>query len=262
MTDKQTKPVIALIASDASEPAGQKTLETIDALIHDRFPGHDVRWGFPAVSTIEGFKKRGVTTIFERKAPLMTAADLLATLAREGTKKVGVQLVMVTESNNSRIAMEADTHGMTVKYGLPFLAVRENIEAVPGAFSSDFGDGIETATVLIAHGASKDFQYNESFIAIDALLRKNYQNVFLGTFQGPPGIDGVVEDVKKLGCQKLRFISLMLAARAHYEGIMGDGPKSLKTRFGLPAEHIDKFATYPIVTGYFIKSIGDLVGQL
>jgi hypothetical protein len=42
------KPVIALIADGASQPAGQKTLEGVDALVREKFPGHDVRWSFQA----------------------------------------------------------------------------------------------------------------------------------------------------------------------------------------------------------------------
>ena len=262
MNDKQSKPVIALIADGASDPAGQRTLENIDGLICGRFPDHEIRWGFQATYMIEAFKKRGVTTVFERKVPLVTAADLLTTLAGQGTKKVAMQLLMVAESSFSAIALAADTHGMTVKYGLPFLGVKENILAVPGGFASDFGDGDETATMLTAHGALRNFQYNDCFIEIDNLVRKSYKNVFLGTLHGPPGIDGVIEDVKKSGCQKLRFISLMLVARAHYQEIMGDGPESWKSRCGLPAEHIDKFATFPVVTDYFTNSIDNLISQL
>lgn len=262
MSDKQSRPVIALIADGASDPAGQKTLENIDRLIRSRFPDHDVRWGFQAVFMIEAFRKRGVNTIFERKVPLMSAADLLAVLAREGTRKVAMQLLMVAESSFSHLAMTADIHGMAVKYGLPFLSVKENIAAVLRAFSPDFGDGTETATVLVAHGALKDFKYNDVFIEIDNRLGKDYQNVFLGTLHGPPGIDGVIGDVKKSGCRKLRFISLMLVARAHYQDIMGDGPGSWQSRFGLPAEHVDKFATMPIVTDYFMRSIDNLLSQL
>ncbi|RJQ36253.1 MAG: hypothetical protein C4555_07680 [Dehalococcoidia bacterium] len=261
MNEKKVKPVIALVTIGTVHPDGLGTLETIDSLICDHFPGYDIRWGFQSKFTIDTFYERGVTTVFDRKVPLISAAGLLAELAKEGVTKVVMQMVMVTEGSLFCSATEADTHGINVKYGLPFLSHRENIALVVKRLSSNFGDGVETATVLTAHNVKEDFRYNDCFIEIDNIVRKNYRNVFVATLNGPPGIEGVIADVKRSCCKKMRFISLMLIAKAHYKDIMGDGPKSWKSRIGLPVEVIDSFYENSGIKDYFVNNIRALMEQ-
>ena len=260
MSEIKDKPVIALVADGAADPAGQKTLEDMDKLICDKFPEYEVRWAFQAVYMIKAMKARGINTFFERQVPLMSADELLARLAEEGTRDVALQCLMMHESSFSRNALDADNHGMKVKYGMPFLSAEDNIKAVVAAYAPSFGDGVETATVLIGHGVFKDFEYNDCFLKIDRILRENYRNAFLGTLHGPPGIDQMVADVKNSGCRNVRFISLMIATSEHItEDILGDGEESWKSRIGLPAEVIDNMGKNPILTGYFVDSITKLL---
>ena len=260
MSETKAKPVIALVADGAADPAGQKTLEDLDTLICDKFPEYDVRWAFQAVYMIKAMKARGINTFFERRVPLMSADELLAELAAEGHKNAALQCLMMHQSSFSRNALEADTHGMKVKYGMPFLSAEDNIRAVVATYAPGFGDGVETATVLIGHGVFKDFEYNDCFLKINRVLRENYRNAFLGTLHGPPGIDAVVEEIKKSGCKKVRFISLMMATSEHIsKEVMGDEPESWKSRIGLPAEVIDNMGKNSVLTGYFTDSITKLL---
>lgn len=151
---------------------------------------------------------------------------------------------------------------MQVKYAMPFFSHQENLTGIVKALEPEFGDGKETATVFVGHGALKDFEFNECFLAIDRILRSNYRNAFLATLHGPPGIDGVIEEIKRSGCKKVKFVSLMITGGGHItQDIMGDEPGSWKNRIGLPAEIFTGIAEKPIFQNYFLKQIESLLAQ-
>ncbi|MCX8126758.1 MAG: sirohydrochlorin cobaltochelatase, partial [Dehalococcoidia bacterium] len=138
----------------------------------------------------------------------------------------------------------------------------ENVTGIVRALEAEFGDGRETATVLAGHGALKDFEFNECYLTIDRILRANYRNAFLATLHGPPGVDGVIEEVKRSGCKKVKFISLMITGGGHItDDIMGDQPDSWKSRIGLPAEIFTGIAEVPLFYNYFIRQIEIMLGQ-
>jgi cobalamin biosynthesis Co2+ chelatase CbiK/NAD-dependent dihydropyrimidine dehydrogenase PreA subunit len=258
----RSKPVIALIADGSADKPGEKMLEKFDTMIRGKFPGHDVVWGIQAIYMFAALKARGQNWYFERQVPLMDAATLLGRLAAAGRQKVAMQFLMTSESTFSREPMRANTHGMQVKYAMPFFTPKENIQAIVKALEPEFGDGKTTATVFAGHGALKDFEFNECFMAIDRILRSNYKNAFLATLHGPPGIDGVVEDVKKSGCKKVKFVSLMITGGGHItQDIMGDEPESWKSRMGLPGEVFTGIAEKPVFQNYFPKQVESLLAQ-
>lgn len=265
LLQEESKPVIALVADGSGDAEGQAALEGLDDFIRGQFPGYDVVWAVQAVYMIEGLKRAGQTTQFKRGVPLMMAADLLAKLAQAGRKKVAMQLFMSGESNFSKNAVKADTHGMDVKYGLPFLAAAhpENEVKLVKSLEPVFGDGTKTATVLVGHGSEKDFEYNEWFVNIDKYLRKNYKNVFLGTLHGPPGTEGFVTSVKASGCKIVRFVSLMMSRGGHIPlDIVNDqNAQSWSNQVGLPAEAVDKFSENQALREHFVGSIRALLAE-
>lgn len=265
LLSEKDRPVIALVADGSGDTEGQAALEELDGFIRERFPGYDVVWAVQAVYMIQGLKYKGQTTQFKRGVPLMVADDLLAKLAAAGRTKVAMQLFMSGESNFSKNAIKADTHGMDIKYGLPFLAAAhpENELKLIKSLEPLFSDNKETATVLVGHGSEKDFEYNEWFVNIDKYLRKNYKNVFLGTLHGPPGTEGFVASVKASGFKKVRFVSLMMSRGGHMPlDIVNDqNPKSWSSQVGLPTEAIDSFSTNQALREYFTGSIRALLAQ-
>jgi cobalamin biosynthesis Co2+ chelatase CbiK len=257
------KPVIVIVADGGSSSVeGQKQMEDIDTLLLERFPDHDICWGMQAFYAIRGLQMRGQKYYFERGMPMWSAAEVLTHLAEEGITRVAMDLLMVHESSFSTNASNAPRHGIDVKVAMPFLSTPENRVAVIKALEPDFGDGTEVATVLIGHGVFKNFELNDVFIEMDTYLRENYKNVYCGTLHGPPGTERFVADVKKSGCKKVRFISLMISTSDHITlDVMGDEADSWKSLIGLPAEVVDNFSINPLVREFFVKSIEKLLSE-
>ena len=262
LLQEKSKPVIALVADGSSNAEGQKALEGLDLFIQERFPEHDVVWAIQAGYMIKALKQRGQTTYFQREIPLIFASELLARLATADRQKIAMQMLMTTENSFSVQALEADTHGMTVKYGLSYLTSSnpENQVELAKSLEPLYGDGEETAIVLIAHGSDKYYQW---LVGIDNYVRENYKNVCLATLHGLPGTERMVADVKASGCKKVRFISLMMSRGGHVsQDIMNDErPNSWKNRIGLPAEVVDNYSENESIRNYFIRSIQGLLQQ-
>ncbi len=261
----KNKPVIALVADGSSDASGQAALGGLDDLIRETFPGYDVVWAVQALYMIRALKGRGQTTYFPRQVPLLLADELLVKLAAAGRKRVALQLFMTGESNFSKNAIQADTLGMDVKYGLPFLSASapENRQKCAASLASVFGDGTETATVLVGHGSDRNFEYNEWFVGIDKYLRESHKNVFLGTLHGPPGSDGIVADVLASGCKKVRFVSLMMSRGGHMplDVVNPENPDAWASRIGLPAETVDNFSENAALREHFLTGILALLEQ-
>jgi len=254
------KPVIVLIADGSGDPVGQKSLEDLDTLFRSSFSGYDVCWAFQAKYMIEGLKRKGQTFFFSRAIPMFGAGDLFKALSEWGVKKAAVQLLMMHESSFSRDALDANRYGMDIKFAMPFLSTPENRTAIIKALEKDFADGQETATVLVGHGVLKDFEYNNCFIEMDEYLRQNYKNVYCGTLHGPPGPEGLIPYIKRSGCKKVRFVSLMLTTSEHISlDIMGDTTESWRSQIGLPAEVIDNLAGNPFIRDFFVRRVQDLL---
>lgn len=257
------KPVIAIVADGgSSDPVGLKQMEDLDTLVRQQFPGYDVCWGIQAFYAIKALQMRGQNYYFERGVPMWSAKELLERLAKEGVTKVAMELLMVHESSFSAWAINAPRYGMEVKVGMPFLSTPENRVGVIKALEPRFGDGKEVATVLIGHGVLQNFELNDVFLEMDKYLREHYQNVYCGTLHGPPGTERFVADIKKSGCRKVRFISLILSTSEHISvDVMGDQPDSWKSLVGLPAEVVDDFAINPLVRDFFVQSIRKLLNE-
>jgi len=257
----KTKPVIALVTSGSADPKGEKLLGKMDTLILSRFPNHDVVWGLQATYDFPRIRARGQNGYFDRQVPLMTAKTMLARLAEAGRQKVALQILMTNEGSFSRSTLEADTCGMVVKYGMPFLTLPENRVSVVKALEPEYGDGVETATIIIGHGAEDEIEFNELFIEMDNYVRKKYRNVFVAMVHGPPEINGVIEDVKKSGCSKVRFVSLMQATGHITNDVMSEKPESWKNRIGLPADVYTGIVELPIFTEYFVNCIQSMLDE-
>ena len=255
------KPVIVIVAFGCSMEKGQENLGDFDSMVRERFPDHDVRWAFTAGFIIKKLEKAGVTTLFASNTPIKSLDEVYEDLRKEGKTNVVVQIAMVMPGEEMRQALSYRTDGLNVKFGYPLLFSPENMQNVVDALSPEFG-GADTATVLVSHGNEKHPEFNSALIQMDKYLRDNYDNVYLGTVEGPPGPDPALDDAKASGAPMVKFVPLMMVEGDHITNdIMGDDPESWKSMLGLPATNATGMASNPAVMEIFLKSIENLVSQ-
>lgn len=255
------KPVIVIAAFGSSMEKGQENLGDFDSMVRERFPDHDVRWAFTAGFIVKKLDEAGITTLFDSNTPVKSLDEVYDDLRAEGKTNVVVQIAMVMPGEEMRQALSYRTDGLNVKFGYPLLFSPENMQNVADALSPEFGSA-DTATVLVSHGNEKHPEFNSALIQMDQYLRDNYDNVYLGTVEGPPGPDPALNDAKASGAPMVKFVPLMLVEGDHITNdIMSDEPESWKTLLGLPATNATGMASNPAVMEIFMKSIENLVSQ-
>lgn len=255
------KPVIVIAAFGSSMEKGQENLGDFDSMVRERFPDHDVRWAFTAGFIVKKLNEAGITTLFDSNTPVKSLDEVYDDLRAEGKTNVVVQIAMVMPGEEMRQALSYRTDGLNVKFGYPLLFSPENMQNVADALSPEFG-GADTATVLVSHGNEKHPEFNSALIQMDQYLRDNYDNVYLGTVEGPPGPDPALNDAKASGAPMVKFVPLMLVEGDHITNdIMSDEPESWKILLGLPATNATGMASNPAVMEIFMKSIENLVSQ-
>lgn len=255
------EPVIVIAAFGSSMEQGQENLGDFDIMVRERFPDHDVRWALTAGFIINKLSDAGITTLFDSQTPIKSLDEVYDDLRAEGKTNVVVQIAMVMPGEEMRQVLAYRTDGLNVKFGYPLLFSPENMQNVANALSPEFGDA-DTATVLVSHGNEKHPEFNSALIQMDQYLRDNYDNVYLGTVEGPPGPDPALDDALASGAAQVKFVPLMLVEGDHISNdIMGEEPDAWKVLLGLPATNATGMASNPDVMEIFLKSIENLVSQ-
>jgi len=255
------KPVIVITAFGTSMEKGQANLNDFDKMVRARFPEHDVRWAFTAGFIIKKLNEAGITALFDSQTPIKSLDEVYEDLRAEGKTNVVVQIAMVMPGEEMRQALSYRTDGLNVKFGYPLLFSPENMQNVANALSSEFG-GPGTATILVSHGNEKHPEFNSALIQMDKYLRENYDNVYLGTVEGPPGPEPAINDTLGSGATSVKFVPLMMVEGDHITNdIMGDEPDSWKSMLGLPATNATGLASNAEVMEIFLKNIENLLSQ-
>ena len=248
-------PVIVITAFGTSAPEGQKDLENVDRLVIARHPDHEVRWVFTSGFIRKKLIDSGQTTLFERRVPLRSLAEVYADLRKEGKQRVAVQPLLIMTGSEYADALTVPTDGLDVEYGYPLLAPPENVARVAEALAPEFGGG-DTVTIVCGHGNEKVPAFNIPLVHLDKHLRKRYQNVFLTTLDGPPGTEPAFADARKSGLKKVKFIPLLIVAGGHVnDDIMSDNPESYRSQVGLEASNTLGLGNNPAVMAIWLESI-------
>lgn len=255
-----TRPVIVIAAYGTGDKAAQQSLEVIDTLIHNRFPGYEVYWAFTGRVILQRIRATGQTTLFARNLPVRSLEELYAHLINEGEIKAAVQCLLVHEGSESDMVLKTPAPGLKIEYGLPLLSDPANIESTLKAMAPQFG-GPTTANILVGYGSDHEARANAPFLKMEDLARKFYRNVFMGTIHGPPGTSSFA-DIKKAGFKDVLFIPLMITTSEHIlNDVTGEQPDSWKNRLGLPAKVGASFAETPAVMEVFLKSLERVVSR-
>jgi sirohydrochlorin cobaltochelatase len=240
-------PAILIVVFGTSYPEAQAAFENVREMYEEEFPDAEVRIAFTSDFIRNKIKERDGIEID-------TPLTALAKLNDEGYQDVVVQsLHVITGEEFHDTANVVDClSGLGETYafrnlalGMPLLSSVEDYEAASEALESQFDqtttglertavesprDPSETAVVLMGHGTHHPA--NSAYSQMANILEKDYENVFLGTVEGYPAFEDVLEKVKASGVSKVRLMPFMIVAGDHAVNDMaGDEEDSWKTLF-------------------------------
>ena len=240
---KEKGPGIVLAAFGTVEPTGLATYESIQKKYERAFPGCPVRLAFISNMMRDRLREKSGIDV---RSPLAALADL----HDRGAEDVVVQslqvvpgdefhrlaaLVQSLRSGGERLAFHSLALGLPLLSGLedcrhvcaglgPLLAASKSGSECEGSGAKR----CKTAAVLMGHGTGHPADGLYTLMAF--VLHTDYENTFLCTLEGFPGIRELIPDLLRFGFDRVKLMPFLLVAGGHaLRDMAGEGPDSWKS---------------------------------
>ena len=234
---------ILLVAFGSTIPEAQVSFENIDRSVKKRFPGVEVYWAFTSRIIIAKMAKEGKN--------LSTPVEALARMMGEKFTHVAVQALHVIpgEEFHGLVQNVRRFEGMSkgieqITVGYPLLATSDDLQRVAKAMLTIIPPERKKKDAVVFMGHGTHHPADVYYAALNYHLQKLDSNIFVGTVEGWPRIDDLIENLKKGGVEKAYLMPLMSVAGDHARNDMA-GPeasswKSILEREGIICEPVLK----------------------
>ena len=215
LLNKGTKKAILLISFGTSVPSARKSFENVEEETKKRFPGVEVRWGFTSNIIRKKLKKQGIITQTPQLALANLAEDGYTHIAIQSLHTIpGVEYDKIVASVSKIMAEPKLFENVTV--GAPLLANHHKVDLAMAELLRLAPKERKPNEALIFMGHGSEHHWADLvYAAASAKINKLDKNAFLGTVEGHPTIDDVVESCKENGIKKAYLIPFMSVAGDH-----------------------------------------------
>ena len=227
----EAKPVLLAVSFGSSyNETRDVTIGAVEAALQAAYPEYEVRRAFTSQIVIDILEER-------EKLEIDNVTEAMDRLVADGVKEVVIQPTHVMpgfeyDDVMAEIASYADKFD-SMKVGDPLLTSDKDYDAVVTSLVAETAEyNVEgTAVVFMGHGTHHEA--NSTYARLEKRLHAaGYTNYFVGTVEGAPLIDDVIESVKATDAKKVVLLPLMIVAGDHANNDMaGDEEDSWKTAF-------------------------------
>ena len=243
---------------------GTSYKETREKTIH-RIEG-EIQQAYPTVPVYRAWTSKVILRKLEREEHLHfdNVCEAMQHMKEARIRNVVVQPTHVMSGiENDRMkedVLKFSGQFDRIVFGGPLLAERSDGGKLVNAVMEEFGSlEAQEALVLMGHGSSHPA--NSVYLTLEEIFKGHqYENVFVGTVEGTPGLEEVIDEVKKGGFRKVHLAPLMLVAGEHAARDMsGEEETSWKSRFeaaGYEVEcHLKGLGEYAGVRRLFLEHL-------
>lgn len=228
---EEAKPVILVVSFGTSYNDNRDlSIGAVEEAIQAAYPDWEVRRAFTAQTVIDILDERDAIDTDN-------VVEAMEKLIADGVKKVVLQPTHVMNGAEyddvlADVAPYVDQfEGFAI--GAPLLTSIEDYDAVTEALLSENENAgsEDTAIVYMGHGTHHfaNATYSQMQLKVQAA---GYENVFIGTVEGFPGLEDVMAGVTAYGAKKVVLYPFMVVAGDHANNDMaGDEEDSWKTAF-------------------------------
>lgn len=201
-----------------------KTIGTLERQVAAAYPHIPVRRAFTSQVIRRVLEQRGIQ--------VDSVPQALHKLAGEGVSRVAVlasHLIPGEEYDKLKAQLEeSQSRFQSLKVTSPLLYTTEDLKAVAKAVAGCHPLAPGESLVLMGHGTAHFA--NCIYPALDFVFRDlGIQNVYVGTVEGYPQVDSVLERLRQAGVTKALLAPLMLVAGDHAVNDMA-GPDGWKNQ--------------------------------
>jgi sirohydrochlorin cobaltochelatase len=226
---------ILLVAFGSSEQSAQVSFENIDKRVRKVYPDTEVRWAYTSHIIRKKLAKQGIR--------LDSPEVALAKMADDGFTHVAVQSLHTipgAEYHDLRRVVGAFKQMgefEMVILGYPLLASQEDIEKTVAAILATIPSGREKDEGVVLMGHGTHHPANAYYSALNFQLQLQDPNVIVGTVEGYPEIDLILQMLQERNITKVYLLPFMSVAGDHAKNDMAgdeeDSWKSIVTGAGI-----------------------------
>ncbi|UUV18632.1 sirohydrochlorin cobaltochelatase [Fusobacteria bacterium ZRK30] len=223
--EKKVRRGILLVHFGTSrKKARENSLETINRRIEKEFRKFEVREAYTSRMVIKKiYKEEGV-----RK---LTPNEAIERMKEEGFTHIIVQATHIINGIEADcMKEEIDRYKLEfeeIKIGSALLTKTKDYMDIADIFNKEYSN---KPIVLIGHGTTHHAASAYGMLQY-AIQKKGYKNIFVGTVEGYPGLEEVMEDLEINGIKEVTLVPLMVVAGVHAEeDIAGDWKEALEEK--------------------------------
>ncbi|QZY57429.1 sirohydrochlorin cobaltochelatase [Crassaminicella profunda] len=203
------------------------TIDAVEEKIAKAFPEYDVRKAFTSDIIIKKLKERDNISID-------TPEEALNKMREEGFEEVVVQPLHVIAGAEYNDLLEVvknyeEKAFKSIKVGTPILNTPADYKIAVEALKEQLPKlNNDQAVVLMGHGTHHPA--NASYACLQSAIEDQGLNVLVGTVEGYPALEDVIEKLKAKNMKEVTLMPYMLVAGDHANNDMaGDEEDSWKT---------------------------------
>lgn len=227
----ETKPVLLVVSFGSSyNETRDVTIGAVEAALQAAYPEYEVRRAFTSQIVIDILEER-------EGMEIDNVTEAMDRLVADGVKEVVVQPTHVMpgfeyDDVMAEIADYADKFD-SMKVGDPLLTSDDDYDALVASLVEETAEYNVEGTAIVFMGHGTHHEANSTYSRLEKRLHAaGYTNYFVGTVEGAPLIDEVIESVKATDATKVVLLPLMIVAGDHANNDMaGDEEDSWKTAF-------------------------------
>jgi len=226
---------ILLVAFGSSQPDAQVSFDNIDKKVKAVYPGIPVRWAYTSTIIRKKLARQGKTL----DSPEMA----LARMQDEGFTHIAVQslhTIAGEEYHDLRRtvgAFEIMGAFQQISLGYPLLATQKDMQRTVDAILSIIPELRKKGEAVVLMGHGTQHPSNAFYAALMFQLQLTDPDIFVGTVEGYPGIDLILQLLLEKKIKKSYLIPFMSVAGDHaindMAGSEDDSWKSILTRAGI-----------------------------
>lgn len=253
------KAILVVSFGTSYENTRKKTIGAVENKISKAFSEFNVFRAFTSGIIIKKLKKNSIH--------IDTVSEALAKLALMGYTEVYCQPTHIMPGeeydNMCRDVASFKDAFSVLKIGRPLLSQTEDYSDFIDAVHSDLKTDNKTAVVYMGHGTTH--WANCAYPALQFWFgKRNFANVFVGTVEGYPTIDDVVEQLKKENYHKVVLMPLMLVAGDHaHNDMAGDEEDSwnkILSNEGYAVQiRLKGLGEYPHIQDMYVKHLSEII---
>ena len=225
------KAILAVSFGTTYKTALEQSIRALENDFKSAFSDYDVFGSFTSEKIIRSLKSRGLE--------IDNVTSALKKLCDSGYDEVVIQPThLIAGEEYEKLCKSAEVYRnrfSVFKIGIPLLWNREDLKRVCIFFNFKFCTD-DSALVLMGHGTEHHINtvYGEMN---DVCAELGYDRIFIGTVESYPGINDIINQLRKNRCKNAVLTPLMLVAGDHaHNDMTGDSSECWKSR--LEAENI------------------------